>query len=466
MPDDDYGEIETIEISRYRDRIVEGPIVKTFLWLALPPLVNQLVVMAYDVADTYWISLYSEVAVSVPRQIWPVTMIFQALLRALTTASLSIVSQYIGGKMYRKASLEASRFFTLSFFAGALSCLTLLTLRYQIFTVIVSTPKEIFEYVMEYSAIISFDIFLIYLSLTYTTLLQSVGDTRRPAIINTLSVLLNIVLDPFLVLGIGPFPRLGVAGAALTDVIGMVVSVSSLHYMLRKRYPEIKLGFTKDISREWILLVLKIGLPILALALTNGFAFLMQVKIVNLLGIVAVTAYSVGFVVVNIVDAALWGLSGATSIMVGQSLGAGKRERALEVAYKSTALIFASMALGAIAIYPMRGGIAGVFVRDLRIIDETERFLQLLLPTIPFFGVFMNSMSIGRGSGNTTVPTAIGIMRHWVIRVLLGYLLAFIFGMGSYGFWLAISLSNVVGGILSFLWMKYGNWAKTVVENE
>jgi putative MATE family efflux protein len=466
MSDESEVPLEPREIGKYRDRIVSGPIIRTLVWLGVPPLINQLVVVAYNVADAYWLSNYSEITVAVPRQMWPVIILFQALANALTTASLSIVSQYVGGKAYKKASLEASRFFTVSFLAGATLSLFLLAIRNMIFTWLMYTPPEIFEDVMEYSGVIAFDIFFNYIALTYTTLLQSVGDTRRPAIVNVISVGVNVALDPFFVLGIGPFPRLGVVGAALTDVIGKVMSISGLTYILKRSYPELRIKFTKEIDAEWTRLVLRVGLPILTLGLMNGFAFLAQLRLVNMLGIIVATAFSIGFVIMDIVDTALWGLSGAPAVMVGQSLGAGNRKRAREVAYKSAILIFALMVLGACLIYPIRRNVADIFADDPNILDESDMLLQILLPTLPFFGLYMVAMSTGRGSGRTSFPTAVGILRLWGIRIILGYFLTFTFGYGSFGVWLAISLSNVVGGFISVLWVKYGNWAEAVVKRE
>lgn len=451
-------------ISEYRDRIVNGPIIRTIFWLGTPPLVNQLVVVAYNVADSYWLSSYDEIAVAVPRQMWPILMLFHALANALITASLSIVSQYIGSKAYKEASLSASRFFTLAFFSGGFLSLLLITLRGAIFTVVLSTPSEIFRYVIDYSSVIAFDVFFNYIVLTYTTLLQSVGDTKRPAIVNVVAVGINIALDPFLILGIGPFPRLGVIGAALTDVMGKIISIIALTYIFRRNYPELKITFTKKINVEWVQLVLRIGLPILTLGLMNGFAFLMQLKLVNMLGVVSAAAFSIGFIILDIVDAALWGLSGAPAIMIGQSLGADKRKRAKEVALKATLLIFALIAIGAAIIYPVRRSLADVFAEDPNIISETETYLQTLLPTLPFFGLFAVALSIGRGSGHTLFPTALGILRLWGIRIALGYLLAFTVGMGSLGIWLAIAISNAVGGVIAILWIKYGNWAKAVIK--
>jgi putative MATE family efflux protein len=453
-------------ISKYRDQIINGPIIRTIFWLGIPPLINQLVVVAYNVADTYWLSSYSEIAVAVPRQMWPILMLFQALANALTTASLSIVSQYIGSKAYKEASQSASRFFTLAFLSGGALSVMLLTLRHAIFTVVMSTPPEIFDYVMDYSAVIAFDVFFNYIALTYTTLLQSVGDTKRPAIVNVVSVGINIALDPFFVLGIGPFPRLGVVGAALTDVLGKIISITAMTYVLKKHYPELKIGFTRKIGAKWAQLVLRIGMPILTLGLMNGFAFLMQLKLVNLMGVVTATAFSIGFVVLDIVDAALWGLSGAPAIMIGQSLGAEKPERAKQVAFKAAILLFVLIMAGAAIIYPIRRGLADVFADDQNILDETDLFLQTLLPTLPFFGLFAVALSIGRGSGHTLFPTTLGILRLWGFRITLGYILAFTFGLGSLGIWLAIAISNLIGGLIAILWITYGNWAKAVIEEK
>jgi len=464
MSNETEGPIELGGIGKYRDRIVNGPIIRTVLWLGLPPLINQLVIVAYSVADMYWLSSYSEVTVAVPRQMFPVLILFQALAMALTTATLSIVSQYVGGKEYKKASLEASRFFTVSFLAGAVLSLSLFALRGVIFMSIVSTPPEIFEDVMQYSGVIAFDVILNYLALMYTTLLQSVGDTKRPAIINAVSVGINVALDPFFVLGIGPFPRWGVVGAALTDVMGKIISISALTYLLRRKYPELKIKFTKAFNIEWSRLVLRVGLPILTLGLMNGFAFLVQQRLVNMLGIVVATSFSIGFVIMEIVDAALWGLSGAPAIMIGQSLGAGNRKRAREVAFKAALLIFIIMVAGAGILYPIRILLVDVFADNPSVLYETELFLATLLPTLPLFGLFVSAMFTGRGSGHTLFPTSVGIVRLWGVRLGLGYFLAFTFGIGALGIWLAIALSNVVGGLISILWIKNGNWAKPIVK--
>ncbi|MEM2273348.1 MAG: MATE family efflux transporter [Candidatus Bathyarchaeia archaeon] len=456
--------LELHDVSRYREKIVNGPIIRTFFWLGIPPALNQLVLIAYNVADTYWLSCYNELCVSVPRQVFPVIMLFQALVMGTNAACLSIISQYIGARAYKNASIEASRFFTVACITGVTLNITLLALREWIFSWLIFTPPEIFSEVMAFSAVTAFDVLFMAVAFTFTTLLQSLGDTRRPAIINIISVAINVALDPFFVLGIGPFPRLGVVGAALTDVMGKILSIIGQAIMLRKNYSMLRLGFTSDLNFEWAKIVLKIGFPVLSFGLLNGFAFILQQRLINMLGIVAATAFSIGFVIVQIVDGVLFGLCQATAIMVGQNLGATNPRRAREVAFKTTVVVFILVAMGAFIVYPIKRSIIDIFTSSPDIILETERFLSIVLPSLPFFGVCINIMSIGRGSGRTSVPTTIEIIRIWAVRIALGYFLAFIANMNTMGVWLPFALSNIIGGVALSTWAKYGKWDKAIIK--
>ncbi len=449
-------------LSDYREEVVNGPIVRTFFKLGIPPLLTHLMNVAYNVLDALWLSMYSDLAVAVPRQVWPVIFLFNAPMMALNAVGMSVISQYIGMGKYREANISASRFLTSSLSLGALFFMTLFSLRGYIFSAIVSTPAEIYDWVMDYSAIISLNIVLQYISFAYQTTLQAIGDTKRPAIINAVAVSVNTILDPLLILGIPPFPRTGVLGAALTDLLGSAIAVASLNSLVR-RYRGLEMGLTRDIGREWVELSVRIGLPLLGMGIMNSLAFIAQLRLVNSLGVIAVAAYSIGFVIADIVDAALFGLTGASSIMIGQNLGANKGERAREISLKASVIIFSLIALGVIAVFPFKSSLADAFTDDRSILEEADRFLTYLIPTLPFFGLFMVGMSAGRGSGRTLLPTVIGVIRLWILRIGLGYLVAFKLGLGALGIWFSISFSNFLAGIASLLWLAYGRWNVPVV---
>ena len=450
-------------IDRYRDEIVNGPIVKTLLWLGFPLMLVQLVNVSYNIADAFWLSKYSDVAMAVPRQAWPPFMLFNAFNMAISTANMALLSQYIGGRRYEEASEVASKFFTVALITSLAFGLTYFSLRYPIFYYVIRSPPEIFDDVMSYSAIISVDLMLSGLSITYSTILQSVGDTRTPAVVGGFSALLNIVLDPLLILGIPPFPRMGVAGAALATVASRLGGVIVLIYLTKRKFPELRIHPTRNIDRLWVLRNIRIGGPVFVFHASNSFAFMLQNALINSFGVVVAAASAIGFIVMDLADAIMWGLTMPVAIMVGQNLGAGNTSRSREIAYKSSLAISTLTALGSLIVFLTGDSLISAFTSDTAIYNEALKFLQTFVFSLPFFTLFFVGMSVGRGSGHTTVPTILGIIRLWGIRISLGYFLAYTIGLQSFGLWLAMALSNVVGGLGCIAWVRFGNWAKPVI---
>ncbi|MEM0014594.1 MAG: MATE family efflux transporter [Zestosphaera sp.] len=452
-----------ITIERYRNEIVNGPIVKTLLWLGFPLMIVQLVNVSYNVADAFWLSKYSDVAMAVPRQAWPPFTFFNAFNMALSTANMALLSQYIGARRYGGASDVASRFFTVTAITSLMFGITYFMLRYYLFTYVIRTPPEIFDEVMSYSGIIFMDLILSGFSITYSTILQSVGDTRTPAVVGGISALINIVWDPFLILGMPPFPMMGATGAAIATVLSRLVGVATLIYLTKRKFPDLRIAFTSNIDRYWISRNLRIGGPVYVFHASNSVAFMLQNALINSFGVIATAAAAIGFIVMDIADAVMWGLTMPTAIMIGQNLGAGNIGRSRKIAYRATLSVGLLTAAGAFAVFTVRRELIQVFTVDPLIFREAMLFLETFIFSLPFFTMFFVGMSVGRGSGHTTVPTVIGMVRLWGVRIGLGYLLSYVMGLQSYGIWLAMALSNIISGLGSVAWVKYGNWAKPVI---
>lgn len=453
----------TFELEKYRERVVNGPILRTLFWLGLPPMVTQLVHVMYSVADSLWLSLYEEAAIAVPRQVFPTIMLFGAAINALSAAGTALASQSVGARAYEEFEREVSRLFSSSVLLGAILSSIFFLLRPFIFTQLVASPPEILDEVLLYSGVMAADSFLTSMTMSLSTALTSLGETRLPSVINIAAVLINIALDPLFILGFGPFPRLGVVGAALTDVLGKVLTLAGYALLLKRKFSWLRVSLTLQLPVRWIKVAARIAAPVFLMMSTNSLAFMMQQRFVNAFGVAVATAYAIGFVILDIADGALWGLLGSISVMVGQSLGAEMRKRAHEVAVKASLFIFIAVAIGGAFVYAFRSELVRVFASDPVVEAESVRFLETIVVGLPFFALFMAGNSVGRGSGHTTVPTIIGVIRLWGIRVAGGYLLAFLLGLGSMGLWLAIMLSNIVGGILMFLWVLKGGWTVPVL---
>ncbi len=455
---------QAVVIDGYRDVIVGGPIIRTLLRLGLPLMAVQLVNISYNIADAFWLSRYGDAAMVVPRQVWPLLMFFNAFLMALSTANMALLSQYVGARRYGDAGDVASKFFTAAVLLGITSGITYMSVRYYVFKYVVMPPPEVFRGVMDYSGIITFDLMLSALAITYSTILQSIGDTKTPAVVGGVSAIANMVLDPFLILGIPPFPRMGVVGAAAATVFSRFANVVMMVWLVRRRFPELRVGFTLGISGEWVLKNLTIGGPMSVFMMSNSLAFMFQNALVNSFGVVAAAAFAIGFIVMEIADAAIWGLSMPTAIMVGQNLGAGNLSRCRLVAYKALLSLGVLTAIGSAAVYLIRVPLINVFTSDTLVVYEAVRFLDLFVFSIPFFALFFVGMSVGRGSGHTLVPMVLGVVRLWLLRVGLGYVLAYYVGLGSYGIWVAMSLSNFVSGVAALMWVMYGGWVRPVIK--
>ncbi len=454
-------------ISVYRDRILHDSIYKVLIWLGLPVVLVQLVNVSYNIADAFWLSRYSTVALAAPRQVWPTLMFFQALAMALGAANQSLISQYIGAKMYDEATKVIKQYLTISTSFGAILGISYYLLRPILFSSITAVPQEIYNDVLGYSSIISIDLTLSYFGLCFTTILQSIGDTKRPAIINGISAIINIVLDPLMILGIGPFPRMGVIGAAIATVIARTSGGAILVYIVLKKFSFLKISFTSNIDAFWIKSMIRVGLPILLMNTLNSTAFMFQLRLINIFGVAASTAWGIGFTIIDIADAMMWGLTQATAIVIGQCLGAQEINRAKLAAKASNTIVGLSLMAGSILAYMIRDNIISLFLSNddplsTSIYIETERFLMWALGTLPFFGLFFVGMSVGRGSGHTLYPTIIGIVRLWIIRIGLGFLLSSY--IGSIGVWMAFGLSNIFSGIASLIWVNRGGWAKPIIK--
>ncbi len=448
----------------YRRRIVEGGIVRTLVSLALPLIMVQIVNISYNIVDTYWLSRYSDTAMAVPRQAWPPFMLFNALASALAVANTAFISQYIGARKFSSASRVSSMFLTFMSFLGVSVALLYLLLRPLIFKYLITTPEEIYDEVMVYAGVIAFDVLFAYIASTYTVIIQSIGETRKPAIVNGLSAIANIVLDPILIFGLGPIPSLGVVGAAIATVFSRVFSLLGLVYISRKYFPDLRISFTDNIEKLWLIKSFKIGLPVFILNSTNSLAYMFHLRLVNTFGVVAATAYTIGYVIIDLTSAGIWGLTRPVAIMVGQNIGAGKYSRAREIAIKASLLVFTITLIESILILLLRPYLVGIFTSRQDIFVEACSFLGIFSLSIPFVGVFFVGRAVGRGSGHTYPPTIIGLIRLWILRLLMGYILALSLGLGSLGIWIAMSLSNIVAGIATLAWIVFGKWVKPVIK--
>ncbi|MCS7111009.1 MAG: MATE family efflux transporter [Ignisphaera sp.] len=202
------------------------------------------------------------------------------------------------------------------------------------------------------------------------------------------------------------------------------------------------------------------------MTVSDGFAFTFQQALVNMFGIIIATAFAIGFMVLDIANAVLRGFTMSISIMVGQNLGAGNTTRARRIALTAAHTIMIFVFIGSTLVCIGRNYLIAAFASDSTVALEAERLVATIAWILPMMMLSFLGMSVGRGSGHTILPTVVNTVRFWAIRIGMGWLLAVSMKLGAVGLWMAIALSEIIGGSISYAWIRRGGWIKPVIKYE
>ncbi|MGY4707626.1 MATE family efflux transporter [Candidatus Bipolaricaulota sp. J31] len=449
-----------------RERILEGPVLRTMFVLAWPVVVSNALQALYNLIDTFWLGKVSTQALSAPTVAWPVIFTFMALGIGFQTAGSALVAQHTGAGDRAGADRIASQVFSFLFLLSVCLGLTGWGLAPRILR-IVGAPSDVYPLAVSYLRIVALGFPLMYGAFAFTGLLLGVGDTRTPMYLMGASVIANAVLDPFLIFGWGPLPELGVAGAAYATVgsrgvaagVGIwLLATGRVGVRLRARW---LLPRPSDVWR-----ILRVGIPNAVDQTATSLGFVVLMGLVAGFGTTVVAAYGIGQRIIHLLNVAIWGASTALLTMVGQNLGAGQYERAEEIARRGIRSTVGVLLLFAVVAFAARGPLYRVFIADPAVIAEGKRFLGTFAFSVPFFGLFAACSAVFRGAGHTVPPMLFSLLRLWVLRILSSWALGYGLGLGPRGLWIGMALSNYLGGLGLYLWFLRGTWKRRLVAAE
>jgi putative MATE family efflux protein len=446
-----------------RERILNGPIIKTMALLAWPVMVSNGLQALYNLIDAFWLGRVSTQALSAPTVAWPVIFTFMSLGIGYQMAGSAIVAQYTGAGDRTGADRAGSQVLAFLLLLSAAVGGGAFALAPGILRLL-RTPADVYPLSVSYLRTVALGFPLMYSSFAFTGLRLGIGDTRTPMYLNGMSVLLNAILDPLLIFGWGPWPELGVAGAAIATVLarglaGVVgvglLATGRLGLRLRARWLLPRWAYVGQI--------LRVGTPNVIDHVGTSLGFTVLMGLVAGFGTTVVAAYGVGQRIINLFNTAIWGATSALLTMVGQNLGADQPERAEAIARRGIRATFAVLVVLAAVLILLRRPLYLLFISDPEVIGWGKLFLAVFVPSVPFFGLFAASSSVFRGSGHTVPPMVMSLFRLWGLRVFLSWLLGYKLSLGPLGLWTGMALSNFLGGLALYGWLLRGTWKTKVV---
>jgi len=270
---------------------------------------------------------------------------------------------------------------------------------------------------------------------------------------------LNIVLDPCFIFGLGPFPELGVTGAAVATTIGRSIGVLYQLWHLFDGNARLSLKLRNlRIRPAMAARMLVISLGGIGQFLISTASWMIIMRIIALYGSTAIAAYTVALRVLEFVWMPAWGLGNAAATMVGQSLGAQKPERAEQSAWQAVRFNLVFMTAVGALIVAFGPSVAAMFSDDPEVIRYGSHCLRILGLGFPLSAIGIIISQAFNGAGDTTTPTVMNFVCFWLIQIPLAYWLAKGVELGPNGAFVAMVVSEGLLTVMSVVLFRRGNW--------
>ncbi len=428
------------------------PILPLLLKMSWPSIAAMLALAVYNLIDTFWLTRVSPEAIAALTICFPIQMIFGAIGVGTGVGAGSFAARMFGAGKDVKARQTAGQVIILSVIFGFL--IILLTLLYDdLILKVFGAPDEILSLSGQYLVTVSFGSpFLLFMMMS-NNLLRAEGRPYTSMVVVLVMSIVGAILDPILILGLGPFPRMGILGAAISAVIAYVVAGMLSFYYLQSKSSKYDLRWQYLLpNMDIIYAIYQTGFPSLIMNLFFGLVMIVYNHVLGNYGPLAIATLGLCFRINGLVVMVLFGIGHGVMPMVGFNEGARLYDRLIEtvnVAVKWTTIFcIASFILFEIFAH----SILTLFTDDARLIEIAVPALRIFVSMLLLIGpnlVWIN-MFIGLGKGLTSMTLL--LMRDALFLIPMIFILPSWFGLN--GVWMAQPLSNLMAFFMILFWTK------------
>lgn len=441
----------------------EGRIARQVIDFTLPIMLGNVLMSVYGIINMIWVGrLLGHKAVAAVSASLPIIMLMPSFLIGLGMATNVLIAQAFG----RRDTLMLKKILSNSFFASLVFCLLIsivaLLFRRSVLNW-VQAPTEIYEMALSYLTIMMATLVFQFFINWMNGMLRGLGDARTVVKILIMLALLNVTLVPLCILGIGPLPPLGVAGAAWGTALAAVITcVVGYMYLLRFN-PYINLR-NWEYTLDWQIIreVFVIGVPASLQMIVVSLAGVIIIALVNHYGTAVTAAFGIGMQIDMLATIPFMSIGMAATTIAGQNLGARRLDRVFETLRIS---VYFGLALGlacTVLLLLFSREIGSIFLsssaENARVLSVVRDYYLWIAFIFPCFAVIFAIQGVLRSAGDTMALLGLSFIAMFVIRIPLAYVLAGPAGFGPDGIWIAMVSSSALAVILNWLYYRKGPW--------
>ena len=441
----------------------EGSIGRAILLLAVPMVLEVALESVFAVTDVFFVSRLGAEAVATVGLTESMLTIIYAMAMGLGIGATAIVARRIGERDRAGAAHAAVQALFLGL--GVAGVLGMLGVRFapHLLTVMGGSPQVIaigsgYARVMlggEATVVVLFVLNAVY---------RGAGDAAIAMRVLWLANAINILLGPCLIFGLGPFPRLGVVGAAVATTIGR--GTGALFAISQLFRADSRINVTRaqlHVDLRAMIRIVRLSASGAVQALIGTASWIGLVRLIATFGDAALAGFTIAMRLIIFALLPSWGMSNAAATMVGQALGARKPERAEQAVWRAG--FYNMFFLGGIgALYVICAPwLVGAFSSDPDVVRQATTCLRIVAAGFLFYAYGMVLTQSFNGAGDTMTPTLINLFVFWLWEIPLAWLLARTFSLGPIGVYLAMAIAFSTLAVVSALVFRRGRWKKQVV---
>jgi putative MATE family efflux protein len=435
-----------------RGNLTEGNILSNIVRLAIPIMGTSFIQMAYNLVNMIYLGRVSSSAVAAVGTAGFFTWFANSLIFIPKTAAEIGISQSIGRDDHKQIKGYTKNTIQLNIIIGIIYGIVMIVFRKDLIAFFNMKDMHTVNMAEAYLLIISLGISFYFINPLFTGIFNGHGDSKTPFKINTLGILLNMIIDPFLIFGLGPFPRMEVAGAAIGTIISQaIVTFLFIYYINKKTELLSGINLFAKLDMEYIKKIFKIGTPV---AVQNGlfciFAMFIA-RIISSFGEIPIAVQKVGSQIEAISWMTAGGFSTAVSAFVGQNYGAKKWDRIYKGYFASLFLVAVLGVFTSLLLILGAKPIFSIFIPDPNVIPYGMDYLKILGCSQLLMCVEICTDGAFNGMGRTIPPSLVGIVLTGA-RIPAAIILAKPEVLGLNGVWWSISISSNLKGIVILFW--------------